>query len=306
MNSRSNPNSNSGSFLLKRTAFLGVVCVLIAAIVLLSAKSLLANSSVGSDKSSGTAGGAVTSTEDGKLIINDLYSGQRTIPNFKIDLNTYDADKFLNDQGVIRYDSEDALLGIDVSSHQGEIDWPTVKASGIDFVMIRAGNRGATRGRLYEDSYFKQNYEGATAAGLKVGVYFFSQAITASEAEEEASYVLQLLMDKKVTYPVVFDWEPLDGLRTAGVNGEQMTTFANTFCRKIKQAGYTPAVYFNLSQAYGAYDLEKLKDYDFWLAEYQPVPSFWYDFEIWQYSDNAQVLGINTAVDIDISFKKYG
>lgn len=305
MNPRSNTNSNPRSFLLKRTAFLGVVGVLIAAIVLLSAKSLLARPST-DDKGSSITSNAATSTEDGKLIINDPYAGQITIPDFKIDRNTYDTSKFLNDQGVIRYDSEDAMLGIDVSSHQGEIDWATVKASGIDFVMIRAGNRGATRGRLYEDSYFQQNYEGATAAGLKVGVYFFSQAISESEAEEEASYVLQLLMDKSVTYPVVFDWEPLDGLRTAGVNGEQMTTFANTFCRKIKQAGYTPAVYFNRSQAYGAYDLEKLKDYDFWLAEYQPVPAFWYDFEIWQYSDNAQVLGINTAVDIDISFKKYG
>ena len=124
-------------------------------------------------------------------------------------LNTYDQSKFKNDNGLVTYDDANASLGIDVSDYQGDIDWAAVKASGIDFAMIRAGYRGATRGKLNEDSKFADNYTGAKDAGVKVGIYFFSQATSVTEAEEEAGYVLQLLQNKSVDYPVVFDWEQM-------------------------------------------------------------------------------------------------
>ena len=160
---------------------------------------------------------------------------------------------------------------------------------------------------MYEDESFERNYEGATNAGIQVGVYFFSQATSVAEAEEEASYVLGLLQGKDLAYPVVFDWEftEVEGSRTTSATGEQITSYASAFCKKISKAGYTAGVYFNRSLGYNYYNLEELRDFDFWLAEYQNIPAFYYDFKLWQYSDNAQVQGISTPVDINISFKKY-
>lgn len=294
-------NKDSASFARKRAVFLGIVIVLVAAVVALSLYTAL-NSAFGDSDP-----GAVSSTEDGKLVIEDLYEGEITIPDFNIAHNTYDTEKFQNDNGLITYDDPNASLGIDVSDYQGEIDWETVKESGIDFAMIRAGYRGATRGSLYEDESFERNYEGATNAGIQVGVYFFSQATSVAEAEEEASYVLGLLQGKDLAYPVVFDWEftEVEGSRTTSATGEQITSYASAFCKKISKAGYTAGVYFNRSLGYNYYNLEELRDFDFWLAEYQNIPAFYYDFKLWQYSDNAQVQGISTPVDINISFKKY-
>ena len=295
--------NDSHSFTVKRAVFLGMVAVLLVAVVILSIYSAVSGGSAGNQSS----GGAVSSTEDGKLIINDLYEGEITIPKYNVPLNTYDAEKFKNNSGLVTYDDPNASLGIDVSEYQGDIDWQTVKESGIDFAMIRVGYRGATRGKLNEDTGFEANYEGAKAAGVQVGVYFFSQAISVSEAEEEAGYVLQLLQDKELDYPVVFDWEMTDinNSRTTDATGEQITSYASAFCKKVSKAGYKAGVYFNRSLGYNYYNLEEIKDFDFWLAEYRSMPAFYYDFKIWQYSDNAQVRGIDTPVDINISFKKY-
>ena len=300
--SRSTEKKSTGSFAMKRAVFLGIVIVLVAAVVVLSLYSALSSAFGGADDS-----GTVSSTEDGKLVIEDLYAGEITIPKFDIAKNTYDTEKFKNDNGLVTYDDPNALLGIDVSHYQGEIDWQTVKESGIEFAVIRAGYRGATRGSLYEDERFEANYEGATNAGIKVGVYFFSQATSVAEAEEEAGYVLNLLQNKKPDYPVFFDWEIADveGSRSASATGEQVTSFASAFCKKISKAGFKAGVYFNRHLGYDYYNLETIKDFDFWLAEYQSVPAFYYDFKVWQYSDNAQVQGISTPVDINISFKKY-
>ncbi len=225
-------NKDSASFARKRAVFLGIV-ILVAAVVALSLYTAL-NSAFGDSDP-----GAVSSTEDGKLVIEDLYEGEITIPNFDIAHNTYDTEKFQNDNGLMTYDDPNASLGIDVSDYQGEIDWETVKESGIDFAMIRAGYRGATRGSLYEDESFERNYEGATNAGIQVGVYFFSQATSVAEAEEEASYVLGLLQGKDLAYPVVFDWEftEVEGSRTASATGEQITSYASAFCKKIARRG---------------------------------------------------------------------
>ena len=292
--------NDSHTFAAKRAVFLGIVAVLLVAVVILSVYTSVSTPS-------GSTSGTVSSTEDGKLIINDLYEGELTIPKFNIPLNTYDTEKFLNNNGLVTYDDPNASLGIDVSDYQGDINWQTVKESGIDFAMIRAGYRGATRGKLNEDSKFQQNYEGAKAAGVQIGVYFFSQAVSVSEAEEEAGFVLQLLQGKELDLPVVFDWEmtDIDNSRTASATGEQITSYASAFCKKVSKAGYTAGVYFNRNLGYSYYNLEEIKDFDFWLAEYRSVPAFYYDFKIWQYSDNAQVQGIETPVDINVCFKKY-
>ena len=174
--------------------------------------------------------------------------------------------------------------------------------------MIRTGYRGYSRGRINSDDYFKENIKGATNAGLKVGVYFFSQALTTREAEEEAAQVLDAIRGYDITYPIVFDWETVDAdnARTNGAEGEVITEVAAAFCKKISKAGFTAGVYFNKSQAYEFYDLEKLSAYEFWLAEYQLVPSLYYNFDMWQYTCEGRLDGIETTVDVNLSFKDYG
>lgn len=294
------------NFETKRMIFLGCVAILLVVILIMFVYSLVfAKSKPGTTSLAQPVSGAAV--EDGKIKINDLYEGEITIPDYNVPLNTYDTDKFKNDNGLVTYTSDDASLGIDVSEFQGDIDWATVKASGIDYAIIRVGYRGATRGKLNEDANFKKNYEAATAAGVDVGVYFFSQAVSVAEAEEEAGYVLQLLQDKTLSYPVIFDWEisSVDGSRTAAATGEQITSYASAFCKKIDKAGFTAGVYFNRHLGYDYYNLEELKNYEFWLAEYRNVPAFYYNFQMWQYSDNAQVQGIDATVDINVCFKKY-
>ena len=235
------------------------------------------------------------------------YKG-RQLPAFaQVPINTYDSTAFTWQNGRVVYNSPDLrpLVGIDVSYHQQNVDWKQVKASGVDFVMIRVGFRGyGSSGNIMLDSCFEQNIRGALDAGLKVGVYFFSQAVSVWEAEEEAAFVLDAIRGYNVTFPVVFDWERITNAsaRTDSVTSQQLTLCAGAFCEKIAHAGYTPAIHFNLDLAYLNYDLDKLTDYPFWLAEYRTVPTFFYDFDLWQYSAKGSVPGITGDVDLNLSF----
>lgn len=222
-------------------------------------------------------------------------------------LNPYDADAFgLDEKGRVTYekDGRRARAGIDVSTHQKEIDWPAVAADGVDFAILRLGHRGYTEGGLFLDEAFERNLQGALDAGLEVGVYFFSQAVTPEEAEEEADYVLDVLDGQALAFPVAFDWEPITGdeARTDGLEGEAMTRCAAAFCERIEDAGYRPAVYFNQTQGYLRYDLRELTDYELWLAEYGAVPDFYYHFDLWQYSHTGRVDGVQGDVDLDLAF----
>ena len=171
--------------------------------------------------------------------------------------------------------------------------------------MIRVGYRGYSQGAIQPDTNFQKNMEGALKAGLDVGVYFFSQATTVREAEEEADYVLEAIRNYPVTYPVVFDWEFIDGqtARTDEMEGEHMTECAKTFCELVQAAGYTPMVYFNQEQGYLYYQLDQLDEFPFWLAEYDEKPDFFYDFDIWQYTHTGTVPGIEGNVDLNLAFR---
>lgn len=201
-------------------------------------------------------------------------------------------------------DSYTSLLGMDVSSHQGWIDWSAVADSGVDFVMIRAGYRGYSQGELNTDEYFYYNIESALANGLDVGIYYFSQALTEEEAVQEAQAALELAADYDLTYPIYFDWETIDegAARTDTISGSELTRCAAAFCDTIQAAGYTAGVYFNLSTAAHLYQLYQLKDYNFWLAEYQDTPSFPYAVTMWQYTDQGAVPGVTGAVDLSLCF----
>lgn len=222
-------------------------------------------------------------------------------------LNTYDPEGFYTENGLRRYETEDVvgLAGIDVSSYQQNIDWQQVKAAGVDFAMIRVGYRGYVSGKLDLDDFFLRNMEGASEAGIPVGVYFFSQALTEEEAVEEANYVLNWLQGYDIQYPVVFDWEEVEAeARTDDMNMLMLTSCALAFCKTIEEAGYTPAVYFNQVYGYQQLNLPSLKDYIFWLAAYEQTPTFHFDFQMWQYTNQGSVSGVPGAVDLNIYFKK--
>ena len=217
---------------------------------------------------------------------------------------------FVDENGRMQYNDPAVKVytGIDVSVFQGEVDFSAVKADGIDFVMLRVGYRGyGEKGSLNEDENFRKNCESACAAGLKVGAYFFSQAISPEEAAEEAEYVLSIIKDYNITYPVAYDWEAIDydEARTDGLDNEMITKCACAFCDKIAAAGYDTVVYFNRSLGYFSYDLSLVKNHYFWLAEYGGTPSFIYDFRIWQYTKTGSVSGITGDVDLNISITDF-
>ena len=213
--------------------------------------------------------------------------------------NELDNNLFYNENGLLKYPG--AECGIDVSSWQGEIDWFAVADSGIDFAVIQFGYRGYSEGGLNIDEYFIYNIEGAQTAGIKTGVYFFSQAISIQEAIEEADFVINTLDGYNIDLPVYYDWEYIESeARTDNITGDEMTSFARAFCDRIAEAGYTPGLYFGLRQGYSSYDLSQLDDLTFWLAEYNSEPTFIYSFDMWQYSASGIVNGIEGTVDVNI------
>ena len=224
--------------------------------------------------------------------------------------NEYTQEAFTEQDGRLYYTDlltgEGAKTGVDVSSHQESIDWQRAKADGVEFAMIRVGYRGNTEGKLNLDNRFAENMSGAKAAGLPVGVYFYSQALNETEAQEEIEWVLQQLEGYELQYPLVFDWEYAGaGTRTESVVGETIDRCAEVFCSAASKAGYTPMIYFNREMAYRTMNLSRLADYDFWLAEYDGAPTFFYGFEMLQYSNSGQVDGIPGSVDMVLCFKNY-
>ena len=221
--------------------------------------------------------------------------------------NTYDNSAFVSNGRYLTYRGDaPSYIGVDVSSHQKQIDWAQVAASGVDFAMIRAGYRGYYNPTLNKDTYFDYNIQQALANGLDVGVYFFSQAITVEEAQQEAYLLLEWIKDYDITYPVVFDWESVndEDSRSKDTDGETVTKCALAFCKIIEDAGYLPMTYGSPSKIYaGGIQLEYLQDYPFWLAHYtkdwEPT-SFRYHYDMWQYSSTGSVPGIEGNVDLDL------
>lgn len=248
-----------------------------------------------------------------KITVNDPLLGTIEIEAVEgFAKNTYDNSNFIiDDSGMMTYYIEDEVascMGVDLSEYQGEVDFEKVKKQGFEFVILRIGGRYYSEaGGLYMDSNFFDYYNAAKDAGLRVGGYFFSQAATAQEAVEEANYVLSQLGNTKLDYPIAFDWEIIEGdtARTDAVTGETLTDCAIAFCDTIKNAGYESIIYSNTSLMYYMYDLELLKDYDFWIADYENHPSMYYHFTMWQYNIEGQVDGIEGNVDLNICMKNY-
>ncbi len=222
----------------------------------------------------------------------------------------YNLDNIVTENGYKYYyenGQRKSAAGIDVSYAQKNINWTKVKAAGIDFAMIRLGYRGYQTGLLNLDEFYHKNIQEATAAGIETGVYFFSQALTEKEAEEEAEFVIQNIQSFNITYPVVFDWEVITSgpARTDNLEGSMLTRCCIAFCKKIEEAGYKPMVYASLNllrKQYDKYEIKELTGYDLWLAEYKEYPEFPYEFKMWQYTDNGFIDGIEYPTDLNVYF----
>lgn len=196
-----------------------------------------------------------------------------------------------------------SMAGIDISEHNKYIEFKEVKESGIDFVFIRAAWRGYSEGRLHDDYYFNFNYEEAKENGLLVGVYMFSQAIDEKEAIEEANHLLKLLNHRDLDLPVVYDFEYIDTdeARTDGITKEQCTKNAIAFFNVIEEE-YDVMLYANSVLLNDYYDMDQLSKYPLWYAQYYKKPICDYDFNIWQYSDEGVIPGIEEKTDLNIMF----
>ena len=261
--------------------------------------------------------GVKTEEKDGKefFVFQDVEeTSYRAELLENVPRNMYDFSKLHTDEqtGFKTYEDEEngvtSRIGIDVSEFQGEdIDWKQVRESGIEFVIIRLGYRAyGETGELVLDDMFDRNMQGALDAGLDVGVYFFSQAITPGEAVEEAEFVLEHVRGYEIDGPIVYDTEEIKGdtARTDNNTRQEFTNYCKVFCDTIEQAGYDPMIYANMKWMAFTLDMEQLADYDFWYADYHDVPQCPYEYEIWQYSETGAVPGINANVDLNVWFQK--
>ena len=199
-----------------------------------------------------------------------------------------------------------SVLGIDVSYAQGVIDWNKVANAGIKFAIIRAAFRGYGTGRIVADEWFERNIKGATAAGIKVGVYFFSQAINETEGAEEADYIINQIKHYKVTLPVVIDTEYVSDSRARGnsISKTTRTAAVKAFCERSLQRGYTPMIYASTSWLNNQLDMSKLSKYKVWVAQYYNRVTYTGKYQCWQYTSSGHVDGINTKVDMNYWYNR--
>ena len=200
------------------------------------------------------------------------------------------------------------MRGIDVSAYQGVIDWKQVRAGGISFAIIRCGFRAYGSGQLSYDSYFDRNIREAQAAGIKVGVYFYSSAVNVEEAREEANFVLSKIRGYSLQLPVFIDMEsPADG-RAIGISVQTRTDIVKAFCSTVQAAGYRAGVYANKTWFNSYMNTPELTQYTIWLAHWVNASRSDYSrtrHDIWQYTSSGSVPGINGRVDMNISYVRY-
>ena len=234
-------------------------------------------------------------TVDGKTYYYDQYTNQPVTGIQSIDNKLY----YFDANGV----QQDATFGIDVSKYQSNIDWEQVKTAGVKFVIIRIGYRGYGSGALVLDPMFEQHFTNARNAGLKVGVYFFSQAVNENEAREEAQGCAYVLNGRKLDYPIYFDTEASGGKngRADGLGVEDRTKCAIAFCEEVKAQGYQPGVYASTLWFRKRIDLNRLKSYSIWNAHYNVAGSP-IACDMWQGTCTARIPGYGGQIDVNISY----
>ncbi len=251
---------------------------------------------------------------DGKhtLITNRDGSEEWVLISPYLKKNTYDFTKMEDKAGLKRYvenGRKTSYVGVDISKHTGKIYFPSLKAAGVDYVMIRLGSRGYSTGQITLDENFKENIEGAIEAQLDVGIYFYSQAISQDEAVQEANFVVQNLEPYRthVKYPVAFNmgFVSNDKSRIEGLSREDKTAVTVSFLDAVRAAGYVPMVYGDKEWLLKEVDLAKLQDYDVWLSQEEEIPDYPYRYAMWQYNTDGVLNGIDGGADLNICFVSY-
>ena len=226
--------------------------------------------------------------------------------------NTYDFKNLSESANLRKYTDNGkkiSRVGVDISKHNGQVNFNSIKAAGVDYVMLRLGARGYSTGQLSLDDNFVENMEAAIEAGLDIGVYFFSQAISQDEVMQEANFVIQNLEPYRahITYPVAFDMEKVanDTARIDGLSRDDKTAIAATFLSGMQAAGYIPMVYGNKEWLIKNIDLAKLQDYDVWLSQEQDIPDYPYQFAMWQYTTTGVLNGVTGDASLNLCFVDY-
>lgn len=239
-----------------------------------------------------------------------------TSPNYQyykilsdVPRNDYDRENFyIEDESSYMYYHDEAgnrqsSVAVDVSAYQGNIDWTAVKDAGVSMAIVRVGFRGYGSGKLVYDEMYQRNIQGALDAGLRVGVYFFTQAIDYAEGQEEARYVLDAISAYNIDGPVVIDTEYIsEDSRTNDLDVDGRTEAVLGFCDTVKEMGYEPAIYANRNWFVQNLDMSKLCKYKIWVAAYSNQIRFPYEFTGWQYTNGGNIPGISTEVDMNVWF----
>ena len=219
-----------------------------------------------------------------------------------------DETKWTTENGFMKYDDSayTSTIGIDVSEWSEDIDWQKVKDAGVDFVILRVGYRGYETGKFVIDTKLEEYMTGAEAVGLKMGAYFVTQAISEEEAIEEAELVLEKVEGHEMAMPLYIDCEANGGTtsRTDSLTMQDYTDNAKAFCKRIEEAGYKAGVYSNETWINKNLDLEQLYDYDIWFAKYTTTPSTSHLFNMWQYTEEGEISGIEYWVDVNVRVDK--
>jgi len=224
--------------------------------------------------------------------------------------NTYDFTNLVSQSNIMKYyenGKKVSFLGVDVSKYQDYVDFGSLKSEGVDYVMIRVGARGYSTGQITLDENFDDNMIRAKEAGLEVGVYFYSQAVSEEEAIEEANFVREHIAAYEIDYPVAFLMEKVsnDKARTDGLSKNDKTLITRAFLNTIKEAGYMPMVYGNKEWLIKEVDLSKLSEYDIWLSQSGDLPDYPYRFSMWQYTNTGDINGISGYANLSINFIDY-
>lgn len=256
----------------------------------------------------------LTEENDGKhtLITNLDGTTEWAVISPHIPKCDYDYTNLFNQSGRLKYFEDDkctSFFGIDVSKEQNYIDFNKVKKDGVSFVMVRLGSRGYQTGQLSVDDYFRDNVKRANDAGLDVGVYFMSQAVTEDEAREEAKYVLDNILGYRITYPIALVMQPVknDTARADALSKADRTTVMRAFLKEIKDKGYIPIIYGTKRSLFKDIDLVKVVgDYEIWLSDTgSDYPDYPYRYSMWQYDLKGAVEGVSGDVNFNISFVDY-
>jgi GH25 family lysozyme M1 (1,4-beta-N-acetylmuramidase) len=231
------------------------------------------------------------------LLLTFLMGKEPELP----DINPYRPEDFVSENGFMTCLSTESVPGIDVSYYQGDIDWEQVRQAGIEFAFVRVGFRRSATGTLGEDELAKKNLREARNAGLKVGAYFFSQATSVKEAQEEAEFALNTVKGFRLDLPLAYDWEKVEGgSRTNEVSQETLMKCIKVFCDTVEDAGYESMVYFNRDLSQTLLDVRQLGATPVWLAMYHTYPDAPCKPTYWQYTDQGEVPGINGYVDLNL------